>query len=163
MLRFLHTLILCIFASTRSWSTIFCAWETLLLVHILPGIAFSVKSLQQVNNLDSSSQQIQIFTWGCAGVQSDAPLSLITPSINCWGQFKHFVTLKVIQHRVENVTDITRHLGFHWCKYFWWRLYAVLNVWYIFIRGNEGNKYKLFSLANNYMSREQICRIWNAG
>lgn len=38
----MHTLILSMFASTRSWSTSFCAWTTLLLLHIFPDIAFNM-------------------------------------------------------------------------------------------------------------------------
>ncbi len=42
-------------ASTRSWSTSFCAWTTLLLLHIFPDIAFSRKTQQESPNLGSIS------------------------------------------------------------------------------------------------------------
>lgn len=57
LLKFSHTFIRSMSASTRSWSTSFCAWITLLLLHIFPDISFSMKTQPRARHVDSISIQ----------------------------------------------------------------------------------------------------------
>lgn len=121
----LHTLILSMLASSRSWSTSFCAWTTVLLLHIFPDIAFNICEDSKLLHYSSSTAERATQKWcvlpdpnsqrkrGCAG-GSGEKIILSFPAytplyIHSWGQFKGSVILKVIQHSPGNVTDITHH------------------------------------------------------
>lgn len=123
--RFLHTLILSMLASTRSWSTSFCAWTTLLLLlHIFPDISCSMRTQKKKTLLyglsilprhqkeQQENDPERYVPWSKEAVQE----SLVREALNCTpflftvrGQFKGSVTWKVTQHRVGNVTNITHH------------------------------------------------------
>lgn len=119
----LHTLILSMFASTRSWSTSFCAWTTLLLLHIFPDIAFNIYEDSKLLHYSSSTavratRKLCVLPdpssqrgWaGGSGEEVRLSFPAYTPLyIHSWGQFKGSVILKVIQCSAGNVTDITHH------------------------------------------------------
>lgn len=93
LFRLLHTLILSMPASIRSWSTSFCAWTTLLLLlHIFPDISFSVKAQQTrptiFTSYSSSTPKGAVGKW-CVSPNPESQLRLWS---RVWSEKLSFLT-----------------------------------------------------------------------